>query len=68
MGTYMKQPPQKLAHSIDGAATEIGVGRDKLYKAIDDGFLVARKFGRRTLILDEDLRAFLQSLPRMKAN
>jgi excisionase family DNA binding protein len=61
----MKQPSQKQAHSINGAAIEIGAGRDKVYQAIRDGFLVARKFGRRTLILDEDLRTFLQSLPRL---
>jgi hypothetical protein len=35
-----------------------------VYTAIRDGHLVARKFGRRTLITDDDLRQFLAGLPR----
>ena len=41
-----------------------GLGRDTVYSAIRDGRLVARKFGRRTLITDDDLRQFLAGLPR----
>jgi hypothetical protein len=35
-----------------------------VYGAIRAGHLVARKFGRRTLITDDDLRQFLAGLPR----
>ena len=59
----MKATPQKRAHSINSAAEIIGAGRDGIYAAIRTGQLRARKFGRRTLILDQDLIAFLQSLP-----
>jgi hypothetical protein len=36
-----------------------------LYVAISHGLLRARKCGARTLILDEDLRRFMRSLPRL---
>ncbi len=54
-----------LAYGIDEACVAANVCRDKLYAAIRDGLLIARKYGRRTLILEDDLRAFLQSLPRL---
>jgi len=53
----------KRAYSINGAAELISAGRDGVYEAIRTGALKAKKLGRRTLILDEDLTAFLQSLP-----
>ena len=59
----MKYTPQKRAYSINSAAEIIGAGRDGIYAAIRSGQLKARKFGRRTLILDKDLASFLQSLP-----
>jgi excisionase family DNA binding protein len=59
----LKYTPQKRAHSINSAAEMIGAGRDGIYAAIRSGQLRARKFGRRTLILDQDLAVFLQSLP-----
>ncbi|WP_409364851.1 helix-turn-helix domain-containing protein [Bradyrhizobium sp. JYMT SZCCT0428] len=36
-----------------------GIGRTKLYQAITEGSLKARKCGKRTLVLREDLRGFL---------
>ena len=56
---------QHLAYGIDEACAAANVCRDKLYAAIREELLVARKYGRRTLILEDDLRAFLQSLPRL---
>ena len=55
----------KRAHLINSAAESIGAGRDAVYKAIRSGLLKARKYGRRTLILDEDPTAFLRSLPEL---
>ena len=52
------------AHSIAETCAITGLGRDTVYSAIRDGRLVARKFGRRTLITDDDLRQFLAGLPR----
>ena len=44
-----------------------GIGRTKLYEAIGAGQLEARKYGKRTLILRDDLRRFLTSLPVVRA-
>ncbi|MTI42029.1 DNA-binding protein, partial [Roseibium hamelinense] len=40
-------------------------GFTKLYEEIRAGRLVATKIGRRTIILDEDLKAWLDALPRV---
>lgn len=49
--------------SISEACRMAGVGQTRLYGAIADGRLKARKFGKRTLILRVDLLAFLAALP-----
>ena len=45
------------------ACAMAGIGRTKIYEAIANGKLTARKCGKRTLILREELRQFLASLP-----
>lgn len=52
-----------LAHSIAEACSSAKAGRTALYEAIRSGSLRAVKRGRRTLILDDDLRRWIQSLP-----
>ena len=52
-----------LAYPPAAAAKIAGIGRTRLYEAIRDGDLIARKFGSRTLILDADLRRWLENLP-----
>lgn len=48
-------------------ATQIGkCCRTNIYKAINAGQLVARKNGRKTIILRSDLEAWLTSLPTIK--
>jgi excisionase family DNA binding protein len=59
----VSQTVRRRAYSVNNAAEAIGTGRDGVYSAIRNGKLRARKFGRRTLILDEDLTAFLRNLP-----
>lgn len=49
--------------SIIEAAAIAGIGRTKLYESINSGELVARKFGKRRIILRDDLRQFLAALP-----
>ena len=49
--------------SVVEACAVAGIGRSKLYEAIATGSLKARKWGKRTLILRDDLRQFLASLP-----
>ncbi|SFI65229.1 DNA binding domain-containing protein, excisionase family [Phyllobacterium sp. CL33Tsu] len=52
-----------LALSVDRAAAAAGIGRTKIYEAIKLGNLKARKAGRHTVILTDDLKTFLESLP-----
>ena len=52
-----------LAHSIAEASARSGIGRTAMYELINSGQLPARKRGRRTLILAEDLLRCLKSLP-----
>jgi excisionase family DNA binding protein len=56
-------PVQREALSIAEAGVAAGIGRTKLYEAIAQGKLRARKCGKRTLVLRDDLREFLASLP-----
>jgi excisionase family DNA binding protein len=55
-----------LAYSVAEACTRSGIGRTAIYEMINAGKLVARKRGRRTLILADDLRQCLESLPQIK--
>ena len=52
-----------LAYSIAEASEVAGIGRTSIYEAINSGELIARKNGRRTVILSDDLRRWLQGLP-----
>jgi excisionase family DNA binding protein len=53
----------RLAYSISEVADITGVGRSILYQEIGEGRLRARKLGRRSLIFDDDLKAWLAALP-----
>jgi excisionase family DNA binding protein len=57
---------EKLGLTIAEAAFAAGIGRSRLYEAIADGQLTARKFGARTVILRSDLNSFLDALPAIK--
>ncbi len=56
-------PVSKLAYSIDESCKVSTVGRTKTYEAIGSGALIARKVGRRTVILHKDLESWLDNLP-----
>lgn len=52
-----------MAVSIEDAMRISGLGRQMIYDEINAGRLVARKAGRRTLILTSELSSYLKSLP-----
>jgi excisionase family DNA binding protein len=56
-----------LAHSVSQACALACAGRTSVYEAIRYGDLRAVKRGRRTLILDDDLKQWVQSLPPVNA-
>lgn len=42
-------------------------GATKLYEEIKSGRLTATKVGRRTVILEEDLKTWLEGLPKLNS-
>ena len=54
------------AFRIGDVCARTGLGRTTIYAAIKGGLLVARKHGRRTVVLVDDLAAFLEGLPTAK--
>ena len=56
----------EIAISIIEAARRAGVSRSSIYEAIGGGQLAVRKCGRRSLVLVEDLKAWISALPEAK--
>jgi excisionase family DNA binding protein len=54
---------QPIALTIAEVCAVARIGRTRVYEAIRAGELCARKHGKRTLILSEDLRSWLEALP-----
>ena len=52
----------KISLSIEEVCSMTGLGRTKIYEAIGNGDLHAKKWGKRTLILKADLDIFLAAL------
>ena len=52
-----------IAYSPQGAALATGRSRTRIFKAIRDKELVARKDGRATLLEADELRRWVRSLP-----
>ncbi len=62
----MPTPPEQLAHTIDEVCKVAKLGRSSIYEEIRSGRLIARKCGRRTIILATDLHTWLDRLPRIE--
>jgi excisionase family DNA binding protein len=58
------KPTTTAAYSVAEALVRLNLSRDSFYKLVREGRLTVRKCGRRSLVLDSDLAAFLESLPR----
>ena len=65
--TAAPAPLAPLAVSVVEAAKLIGVSRTHIANEIRKGSLTARKSGTRSLILIEDLKAYLANLPVIPA-
>jgi hypothetical protein len=63
----MQNDSQRLAYSIDDITKQVGIGRSLLFEEIKAGRLLVKKAGRRTLVIDADLRAWLSNLPAKSA-
>ena len=57
----------QLSLSIEEVCTATGIGRTKIYEAINQGLLLAKKYGKRTIILKDDLDNFLSNLESYSA-
>jgi hypothetical protein len=59
--TAPAEPP--IAYRAKQARANLGIGRTKFHEEIKAGRLIARKLGTATIILHDDLVAYLRSLP-----
>jgi excisionase family DNA binding protein len=55
--------PNKLAFSISELAELASVGRSFIYEEIKSGRLKLKKAGRRSLILCDEAKAWLEAMP-----
>lgn len=54
----------QISVGITDAVLRTGISRSALYKLINQGRLTPRKFGRRTLILWQELEHLIHELPQ----
>ncbi len=55
----------RLSWSPEESAAMTGIGLTSIREAARNGALVARKHGKKTVILPDDLKNWLKALPRM---
>jgi hypothetical protein len=57
---------KRRAFNVREFCSAYGLGHDGVYKAIREGKLVARKYGKRTIITADDADRFIAALPRLE--
>ena len=62
----VKMNTEQLVYTVAEACAASRAGRTALYEAIRTGALTARKRGRRTLILADDLRHWIDGHPAVQ--
>lgn len=55
---------EPLAYSVDDAGPAVGVSRTRIFEAIRNNELTARKAGRSTIIETEELKRWIAHLPK----
>lgn len=55
-----------IAYTVRTAVAASGISRSRIYELINQGKLVARKDGRKTLIVASSLVAYIGTLPVIK--
>jgi hypothetical protein len=64
-GLFSSEEPGSLrAYRIPDVCRATSLGRTSIYAAIKSGALIARRYGRCTVVLAQDLEAFLRNLPK----
>jgi hypothetical protein len=53
----------RIAYAIEDVPGATGLTRTRVFQAIREGQLTARKLGRRTIIEATELRRFIETLP-----
>lgn len=56
-----------IAYTIKEVCSLSRIGKTSLYAAIGRGELVARKLGKKTLILEVDFRRWIETLPTINS-
>lgn len=59
----LNEAPEVIAVAIERAPQMVGVSRTKIFQAIRDNEIAARKVGRSTIIETNELRRWVRSLP-----
>jgi len=63
----LHEPPEirRRCYTLAEVCVLTGASGNTLRDAIKNGRLVARKWGRQTIVLSDDLHRFLAALPRL---
>ena len=66
-GQIFSVPAQRISYTPNEAAIATGRSRSRIFKAIKEKELVAKKDGRATLIEADELRRWIRNLPAVEA-